>query len=187
MQSALFVGRFQPFHKGHLSVVEKILNENERVIIAIGSAENNFLRENPLTAGERFQLIEESLKEAGIPAEKYCIIPIRNLNNFALWVNHVNTYVPPYTKIYTGSEIVKACYEGKYRHTQETVKNAPKIVNLKRKLKISASTIRTMIINGENAWKDLVPPAVVRKFEEWKIPKRLQIIKNTMDPSKIDG
>ncbi|NIA01996.1 MAG: adenylyltransferase/cytidyltransferase family protein, partial [Nitrospirae bacterium] len=31
MQSALFIGRFQPFHKGHLEMIKKILKENERV------------------------------------------------------------------------------------------------------------------------------------------------------------
>jgi len=110
MQSALFLGRFQPFHKGHLSVIQRILKENERVIIALGSAEQNYLPQNPFTASERFQMIEESLKEAKIAPNRYCIIPVRNIFNYSLWVNHVNTYVPPYTKVYTGSKLIRACY-----------------------------------------------------------------------------
>ena len=122
MQSALFIGRFQPFHNGHLDAIQKILKDNERVIIVIGSAEKNFLKSDPLTAGERFQLIEESLKEAKITPDRYVIIPVRNVNNYALWVNHINIHVPPYTRLYTGSELVKACYLGKYYRNHEDTK-----------------------------------------------------------------
>lgn len=173
MQSALFVGRFQPFHKGHLDVVKKILKTNKRVIIAIGSAEKNFLPENPLTASERFQLIEESLIEAKIPAKCYCIIPVRNLDNYALWVNHVNVYVPPYTKLYTGSEIVKACYEGKYYRPGEKNKMGPEIVQIKRGGGISATKIRCALLKGRS-WEKMVPKAVAKKLKEWQISKRLK-------------
>lgn len=173
MQSALFVGRFQPFHKGHLAVVKKILKTNERVIIAIGSAEKNFLPENPLTASERFQLIEESLIEAKISANRYCIIPVRNLDNYALWVNHVNVYVPPYTKLYTGSEIVKACYEGKYHRPGEKNKIGPEIVQIKRGGGISSTKIRQAILKNKS-WEKLVPKAVAKKLKEWHISKRLK-------------
>lgn len=175
MQSALFVGRFQPFHKGHLEVVKKILKTNERVIIAIGSAEKNFLPENPLTASERFQLIEESLIEAKIPAERYCIIPVRNLDNYALWVNHVNVYVPPYTKLYTGSEIVKACYEGKYNRPGEKTKIGPEIIQIKRENGISSTKIRQAILKNKS-WEKMVPRIIAKKLKEWHIPKRLKDI-----------
>ncbi len=186
MQSALFLGRFQPFHLGHLDVVKKILEKNERVIIVIGSAEKNFLPDNPLTAGERFQLIEEALHEAKIPAEKYCIIPVRNVNNYALWVNHVNCYIPPYDKLFTGSEIVKACYEGKYHYPNEKSKVGPEIFQLKRVLKISASDVRKAILKNKG-WEKLLPPVVAKILKSWNIQKRLHDIKETMDYTKYNN
>ena len=36
-------------------------------------------------------------------------------------VKHINMYIPPYTKIYTGSEIVKACYEGQHHEKGPTI------------------------------------------------------------------
>lgn len=185
MQSALFVGRFQPFHNGHLDVVKHILKENERVVIVIGSAEKNFLPENPMTAGERFQLIDDALKEAKIPAEKYCIIPVRNVNNYALWVNHINVYVPPYTKIYTGSSIVKACYEGKYCKPGDKNKIGPEIIQVDRKIKISATKVREAMLKNKK-WEDMVPKAVAKNLTEWHIPKRLQAIEDTMDLTKYN-
>ncbi|MFH1533651.1 MAG: nicotinamide-nucleotide adenylyltransferase [Nitrospirota bacterium] len=176
MQSALFIGRFQPFHKGHLEMVKKILKENERIIIVIGSAEKNFIQNNPLTASERFQVIDESLKEAKIPAEKYCIIPIRNVNNYALWVNHINIYVPPYTRLYTGSKIVKACY----------LKTGLEIIQLKRTLKLSATKVRTALLKGKE-WEKMVPKAATKLLKEWGIPSRQKTIKNTMDITKYNN
>lgn len=167
MQSALFIGRFQPFHKGHLEMVKKILKNNERIIIVIGSAEKNFIQNDPLTAAERFQVIDESLKEAKISAEKYCIIPIRNVNNYALWIHHVNIYVPPYTRLYTGSKIAKACY----------CKNGPEIIQLKRVLGLSSTKVRTALLKGKG-WEKMLPPTAAKLLKEWSIPSRLKTIKN---------
>lgn len=181
MQSALFIGRFQPFHNGHLDVIKKILKENDRVIIAIGSAEKNFLPSNPMTAGERFTLIDEALKEAKISEKKYCIIPIRNVNNFALWVNHVNTYVPEYTKLYTGSRIITACYENKYSKEHRANKSGPKLIQLDRNLlPVSGTEIREAILENEK-WETLVPKAVAKKLKEWKIPQRLGSIRGSSE------
>lgn len=186
MQSALFLGRFQPFHNGHLNVIKKILKENERVIIAIGSAEQNYLPQNPFTAAERFQMIEESLKEAKISHDRYCVIPVRNIFNYALWVNHVNTYVPPYTRVYTGSKLIRACYEGKYFRRAKKVSYAPEIIQLKRILPISATKVRTAILKNK-PWERLVPKAVVRKIKEWKAVDRIKTIRDTIDTTKFNS
>ena len=186
MQSALFVGRFQPFHKGHLDVIRQILEQNERVIIAIGSAEKNFLPDNPLTASERFQLIEESLKEFKVPNERFCIIPIRNVNNYAIWVNHINIYLPPYNKVYTGSKIVKACYEDHCFHFHKDQEGGPKIVQLKRILPISATKVRENIMKKKK-WEHLVPAAAVKLLKKWRIENRLGNVQDTMDFTRYNN
>lgn len=61
---AVFLGRFQPFHIGHYSIVEKILAEHERLILIIGSAEKSGTEENPWTLQER-----EAIIRASIPLE----------------------------------------------------------------------------------------------------------------------
>ena len=175
-KTGLFIGRFQPFHLGHLDIVKKILRQNKHLILAIGSAEKNYVPENPLTAGERVLVIDETLKAEGIDPGKYTLIPVRNINNYALWVDHMNLYVPPYDKIYTGSTIVKACYEG--------AQSKHKLVKIKRRRPISATEIRTSMLESTDKWKSLVPPRTAEILTKMKLPRRLRHIQETMTDTK---
>ena len=50
----LYIGRFQPFHKGHLNVVEEALNHCDKLIIAIGSAQEFGTEKNPFSFDKAF-------------------------------------------------------------------------------------------------------------------------------------
>lgn len=168
MSTALFIGRFQPLHLGHLTVIKKALKENERLIIGIGSAEDNFLSENPFTAGERFEMIEAVLKAEKIDPARYVIIPVRNIDNYALWVSHVSLLTPPFQKVYTGSSLVKELFQAQRKY---------QIIDIKKELKISSTEIRKKMLKGDRSWEKLVPPAVSKKIEELDGITRLKNIK----------
>lgn len=165
MKKALFIGRFQPFHLGHLSVIEKALKETDHLIIGIGSAENSFEKENPFTAGERFEMIEAALLDHGIPASKFCIIPVRNINDYDAWPNHVDSLVPHYEAVYTGSPIVKELFEKQGKH---------KIIDVEKKFDICSTKIREKIFRGED-FSDIVPEKVAELLKKWDARKRMQI------------
>ena len=57
----VFLGRFQPFHIGHMSIVEEILQHHERLVLVIGSAEKSGTDENPWTLQEREKIIRASI------------------------------------------------------------------------------------------------------------------------------
>ncbi len=61
MLASLFVGRWQPFHKGHYSLITSILKQNKPVIIAIRDTSIN--RENPYSVEDRKIMILKTLKK----------------------------------------------------------------------------------------------------------------------------
>ena len=100
------VGRFQPFHNGHLNLADQILDDCEELIIAIGSSQFNYTFTNPFTAGERIYFIHDSLAEAKIDLKRVYIVPILNLENNAIWVQHLRSMLPKFDTIYSGNKFV---------------------------------------------------------------------------------
>lgn len=165
-KTSLFIGRFQPFHKGHLTVVSQALKECDFLIIGLGSAENYNEPDNPFTAGERFVMIQAALDELKIDRALYAIIPVRNINNYDLWVEHVSRLLPPFESVYTGSEIVTDLFKkhGKYR-----------INSVDFMEKVSGTEVRRQLKLNQN-WENLVPPAVAKYLKKNNGSARLQKI-----------
>ncbi|MBV1775102.1 bifunctional nicotinamide-nucleotide adenylyltransferase/Nudix hydroxylase [Burkholderiaceae bacterium DAT-1] len=57
----VFIGRFQPFHNGHLWTLQHALRLADKVIVLCGSARQARTPRNPWTLDEREQLIRSSL------------------------------------------------------------------------------------------------------------------------------
>ena len=89
---SLVIGRFQPLHLGHMDVIRKCAEESDHLTIGIGSAQYSHTTENPFTAGERYLMIEETLKDEGI--KNYSIVPVEDLNRYSVWVSHVVSMCP---------------------------------------------------------------------------------------------
>lgn len=53
----VFIGRFQPLHKGHQAVIDRALEMAERVLVLIGSAGKARSVRNPFTFEERYNMI----------------------------------------------------------------------------------------------------------------------------------
>lgn len=83
----VFIGRFQPFHFGHVEVINKALSLSENVIILAGSANSARTLRNPFTLAERYSLIKRVFPEvtvAGIDDHTY---------NDSAWVTQVYSTV----------------------------------------------------------------------------------------------
>lgn len=55
------IGRFEPFHNGHLTIVQRALETCDRLIILIGSAQVARSTRNPFSANEREVMIRAAL------------------------------------------------------------------------------------------------------------------------------
>ena len=83
-RTALFIGRFQPLHKGHIYAIKKAIARHGFVIIAVGSINMND-EKNPWSYGKRKSMLEAELKEY---RNKYKIIGIRDTTD-GEWVRKI--------------------------------------------------------------------------------------------------
>ena len=171
MKTSVFIGRVQPFHLGHLDAIRQALQNTDLLFIAIGSSQENFLPQNPFTAGERIEMIKSALDEAKIPTEKYLIIPVPNINNYALWPHHVEQYLPPFDSIFTCSDIVETLFQT----ANKTRKKTRKIHRLHINKKISSTQIRAAMLKNKK-WEHMVPKSTARLLKAWDAPARLKSI-----------
>lgn len=170
---ALFVGRFQPFHNGHLDIINCILKKHQKLIIVIGSAEKAFEKENPLKASERKKIIEAALKEAAVRRAQFEIIPLKDLNDFPNWAPYILKNTPKIDTVYTGSKLVKDCFSGKYSKTCKTYTPLIKIKWIKKRIKVSGTEVREKIAKNKN-WEKSVPKSTAKLLKKFKIAQRLK-------------
>jgi nicotinamide-nucleotide adenylyltransferase len=153
--NALVIGRFQPFHRGHLEVIRKISKECDTVTIGIGSAQFSHTLENPFTAGERHLMISRAMKDEGL--EDYFLVPIVDINRYAVWVAHVVSLVPPFQAIYSNNALTRRLFE----EAGYEVRDSP----LFNRQLYSGTEIRRRMVAGED-WRPAVPRAVAEVIEE---------------------
>ncbi len=60
---SVFIGRFQPFHKGHLAALQRALAISRRVIVLVGSHDTPRNPKNPWTTDERSRMIRACLPQ----------------------------------------------------------------------------------------------------------------------------
>ncbi|MDI9644173.1 MAG: nicotinamide-nucleotide adenylyltransferase [Candidatus Verstraetearchaeota archaeon] len=153
----LLIGRYQPFHKGHLEVIKSILGEVDELIIGIGSAQTSHTLENPFTAGERMTMISAVLKGNGLADRCPYIIPINDVWNNALWVRHVRSLTPRFEVAYTGNPLAKRLF------AEEGI--PVRTPTMFYRFKYSGTEIRKRMLDGRQ-WEDLVPEEAVHVIYE---------------------
>ena len=155
----LMLGRFQPFHNGHLALTKQILSECDELVIIIGSAQFNFIEKDPFSAGERVLMIHEALKEAEIDLSRCYIIPVANDENNARWLAYLRSMAPPFDVLYSGNDFVK--YLVRSQDSGIAIE-APLFAQVGE---YNGTNIRHLIQGGK-PWEHLVPPAVAKVIQQ---------------------
>lgn len=105
MSRGLFIGRFQPFHLGHIAAIKFAFTNIDELIIVIGSSEAGYDPQNPFTAGERISMIKDSLNaDTMIDCKKTLIVPVPDTSIHATWTHTVDMLVPKYDVVFTNNE-----------------------------------------------------------------------------------
>lgn len=175
VKRGLFVGRFQPFHLGHLHAIKEILNEVDELILVIGSAQYSHRQDNPFTTGERLVMIRRALEEANINEKRIWIVPVPDVHIHMVWVSTVEGYAPKFDVVYSNEPLTRRLFiEAGYE-----VKSIP---FFNREI-YSATEIRDRMIN-DGAWEELVPKSVAKFIKEIGGVERL---KDLMKSDKIQS
>ncbi|MCL4517699.1 MAG: nicotinamide-nucleotide adenylyltransferase [Thaumarchaeota archaeon] len=162
--TAVFLGRFQPFHLGHLHAVKHILQTSDKVIIAICATQYSYLPEHPLTLGERILVVHTSLIDSGIDLRSCIVGSVPNIENNALWVSLLKSCVPPFEVVFTNNPLTrKLFFQG-----DVPVKTTP----WSRRAYWSATHVRNVLRSGRSC-NGLLSPSVIRLMQEMKIRDRL--------------
>ena len=163
----MLVGRFQPPHNGHLSVVKYALERVDELIIIIGSPLLSHSVDNPFTAGERHFMLKKALHEAEVEAERYYIVHAPDVHNNAIWVASIISLCPPFHIVFSNNPLVCRLFQ----ESQFKVEVPP----LFNRQKYSATEIRQRMRKGDD-WQSLVPKAVVACIEEINGVERLRTV-----------
>jgi len=163
IMKTLFIGRFQPFHKGHLKVIQNVSKEYDEVIIGIGSSHYSYTIDNPFTADERKLMIKKSLEKIGVKNYRTVLIP--DIHNPPKWVDHIVSIISDFDTLISNNSLTKRLFSEKGYDVKETL--------LYNKDKYSGKEIRKRIRNDE-PWNNLVPPEVANIIKEIDGIKRIK-------------
>lgn len=163
----LFVGRFQPFHNGHLFAVKWILEREEEVVVAIGSPQHSHTARNPFTLGERIEMVTAALRDEGLLDRVY-IAAVPDTNGVhSLWVPLVEACTPRFERVYTNDKLTRLLFEERGYPVHP--------IPLHDRERLEGTRIRRLIAEAGD-WRGLVPPAVARLIEELNGSARLSRI-----------
>ena len=153
--NGLLIGRFQPFHLGHLDALQFALSKVDKLWVGLGSSNLPPQKDNPFSAEQRQEMILSSIDDA--MKEKISIYFIPDLDNHMKWIEKIDTIVPKFDIIFSNDELTNHLYSK--RDIQIMT-----IPFLKRD-KLSGTHIRDLIISDQN-WNDLVPEGTKNFLEK---------------------
>ena len=97
----VFIGRFQPFHRGHLAVVEAALARSSHVIVLCGSAHRPRSVRNPWSTDERRDMILNAVADSD--RDRVHVLPLMDiLYNDEAWMRNVQSTVSGVVTAYHG-------------------------------------------------------------------------------------
>jgi len=159
----LLIGRFQPFHLGHLDAVLFGLARTENLFICIGSSNKSNERKNPFSAEERREMIVTSIEPS--IADRIKIFDIPDVGDHEKWTFEIDKIVPKYDVVFTNDEFTKTLFEKREISVISVV--------LKDREKFSGTNIRNLITEDKN-WRDLVPQGTRNVLDSINAKERLK-------------
>ena len=159
---ALIVGRFQPFHKGHLFLIKKALEKANKIIIGIGSA-NISDENNPIDFETRKKIIKAVVYKEKFEDRLIKIVPLDDFFDDKKWLINLKKQVGKFDLAL-----------GNNNWTNNILKKAGfKVleVDYYKREEYEGWRIRKLIKEGKK-WQDRVPKYIIQWFNCFIVKKQ---------------
>ena len=163
--NGLLIGRFQPFHLGHLEALQFALSKVDKLWLGLGSSNKPMEKTNPFTVEERQQMILSSIDDS--IKNKISIYSIPDLDNHVKWIENIDTIVPDYQIVFSNDPMTEHLY------SKRDV-NVMTIPFFKRD-QLSGTRLRDLI-KSDQKWDDLVPEGTKLLLQKFDAKNRLKIL-----------
>ena len=173
----VILARFQPVHEGHIALIKKACDENDKVLLLVGSADK-YGERNPIPLHLRVEMLKEALIVNKLDGK--CVIhPFDDLTSeednsfdwgFYLYAKVVDVIKESYFTIYysDGYEIITSWFPG---HILRNYISLSLLARAKVEKGISATQVREVLMNYDKddetieKLKDMVPESVYNRRE----------------------
>ncbi len=152
---ALFIGRFQPFHNGHLYSLKKCFELAESVIVGIGSSQESGTENNPWDFETRRVMVESILE--GLPAQ---VVALPDLFDDQKWGNQILSLI--HTKGFEVSQVVGVGNNDWTNRILRLIAIDVYETGLYQRDELEGIKIRVLIKKGDESWKGRVPLSIVK-------------------------
>ena len=156
------IGRFQPFHLGHLEAIKFALSNVEHLHVGIGSSNKSHEKRNPFTADERKEMILSSLDDNLSKNVSVHFIP--DVDDHSKWTHLVDEIIPEYDLVFSNDDFTHELYGKRGKSIIS--------VDLKTRNDLSGTNIRNLILTDQN-WKQFVPSGTIDVLSQIDGKKRL--------------
>ena len=157
------IGRFQPFHLGHLEAIKFALSNVEHLHVGIGSSNKSHEERNPFTADERKEMILSSIDDT--IAKRISIHFIPDVDDHSKWTHLVDEIIPEYDVVFSNDDFTHELYGKRGKSIIS--------VDLKSRSNLSGTNIRNLILTDQD-WKEFVPSGTRDVLSQIDGKKRLE-------------
>ncbi|EKD32813.1 MAG: nicotinamide-nucleotide adenylyltransferase [uncultured bacterium] len=154
--TCVFIGRFQPFHNGHLMVLKGMVKLCDKVKVVIGSSDKSNSKDNPFDIRERKEMIQRALQDENIiPLHDVELLELADDPSDDAWADKCAAKISPCDACWSGDSSVLSLMKTRGIEGRE-IKEVPGI---------SATEIRKRMSQAGN-WQEMVPKAVAQYLFE---------------------
>lgn len=186
----VFIGRFQPFHVGHLEVIKTALDQAHKVIVLVGSSNQPRTEKNPFTFDERKEMIYASLEDTQDQTliKRVEVLPLQDHKyNDQKWAINVQSLVDSVVKKYDNPGKI-----GLIGHTKDEssyyLKMFPQWGSVEHELNemINATDLRRLLFEGKSLrfLQGVVPEGAMHEIAKFASSPAYDLIRSEYEMIK---